>query len=151
MTQTLTSNGGPHPPSSWANIIADRLVDDSALYGGRQMQAQQVKAQIAEALLPLMSEIQGEERVRLYTDGATLLSAIDATPYLNELVLAVQAVTRDSAWVEHFLRDAVVQAVRDSATPMINTMIHIERLWWMDANPQSPHVAAFNTRFSQGN
>lgn len=140
----MATNGGPHPPDAWAHVTAQHIAPvDPNTTGARHTAALKLQIAIAEALLPHHTNVQAVERGKLQTINAHLATALDATPHLNDAILAVQAAAKGTPWEDHFQQPDVVALIRQELACHFMSVQHIERSWHVDRNPAHPYAQSW--------
>lgn len=141
----LITDGGAHPPDTWAMATADHLVHiDPKAPAARQMAAKKLEMAIAEALIPHHTTVQGAERSALSSVGnAHLLTDIDPSQHLDAAVAAVVSASVGTPWEAHFADRGVQDVIRGTLANHFASSQHIERSWHCDRNPGSPAAQAW--------
>lgn len=135
--QVLVTNGGPHPPESWAIATAQHIAPiDEELQktdGARHLAALKLQAAIADALVPHHANVQAHEKSSLASLGdAHLSSELGASDCVDEAVVAVQQAAKGTPWEAHFQEPEVIAAIHHEIHVHFRTAQQIERQWHCD-------------------
>lgn len=150
----LTTNGGPHPASKWAEqsaaMIADVIQIEPTALGFTELTAQKVdfENEVSAALHNDHDFVQWNEREALETHGMVRLSH-STDPDLEHLETAVDkvvAVAKTKVFGSHFEKPEVRAFVRSTLGSHFASVKHIERSWHADRNPDAPEAQAFKAQ-----
>jgi hypothetical protein len=144
--QVLTSDNGAIPAVTWAGIAAERIADTSHLSADRQIAGNKLKSELGAALFDVMHDAQVDERTALAANTDRLLVPFDINAMIGKVKAAILNATSATEWASHFASPAVLQAAWEVVAPLIATIIHIERLWHCDANPDSTQAVAYRAK-----
>lgn len=141
----LKTDGGAHPPETWARCTADHLVhtrpDAPALV---MIAGQKLEIAIAEALIPHHNVVQGDERSALASIGdAHLATEIDVDRNVEDALVAIVACAKGTLWEAHFQKPEVQAIVRQTIAKHFRSSKHIERSWHCDRHPESAAAHAW--------
>jgi hypothetical protein len=149
MAVILATDFGPHPPGTWAQAAADQICPiDPSLMGDQRTKAEQLRAAIAGALVPLFSRIQDDERQKLTSDPEHILIDHDAVDVTDDAVIAIQQAADGGEWSGHYQRGDVVDAVKFEIMRLFITAQHTERLWHADRNPDNEQAQAYKRKYN---
>lgn len=144
--EVVATSGGPHPPSMWARITANRILSVIQV-ADTAPDAMIQKAQLEVALLGLLikhhTAVQQAERAHLDRAGSDHLD----TPYmpgkvLEDAVADVQSALQDTLFEEHFKQPEMINFLEQSVGSDMATAMHIERQWYSHANKDADERAA---------
>lgn len=146
--QILTTDFGPHPHDKWALCTARELVPLAGVKdAARQIAAQRLQADMAEALEPHHQGVQTSERDGLKANGdAHFDNEYDPTAHAAAALDAVLAVSKGTLWEDHFAAPGVPQVVLSVLARHFHTSSSIERMWHADRNQGSAVAQAFKAR-----
>lgn len=148
MARILVTNGGSHPPEKWAMTTAEQVFDiGSSVAGDRLIQAQKLQLAIAEALMPHYIKAQADERSTLAKDAKNVLSPHDLDAYLDKAMKDVVSAAKGTMWESHFANPDVQTAAREVVGNNFITVMHVERLWHADHNPDCEFAQSYRTQF----
>lgn len=140
----MTTDGGPHPPELWAQVIVDDIVTlGPNLDPDREPAALRLRADLIEALSPLFKNAIDGERRALAANSAHMLAEHDTDKSAGELVAAIIKAVKGSLWETLFEDQEAREAMKEIAMRHMGTVQHIERSWHADRNPDSKDAAAF--------
>ncbi len=149
--RVMITNGGPHPPHTWAQATAEHIAPIAPGLGGeRYVAAMKLQLAIQAVLMPHHDKVQDHERVKLESDADHLMTDLDPSPHLDEAVSAVVEAAKGTPWEEHFGRDDVQAAIRQEISNHFATSQHIERSWHVDRNPEHPNRDAWRRLWHPG-
>lgn len=144
----MATDGGPHPPSAWAQITAEHIAPIGAsVAGARRRAAVRLQLDLANALEEHYSKVQDIERLHLAANDAHVLTPLTPEKHLADALDALFIVAAGTEWHDHFLKPEVHEAIRQAVATHIATAQHVERSWHVDRtlakNPKHPHALAW--------
>jgi hypothetical protein len=148
----MITNGGPHPADKWAEQTAERIVDiiqveaTSPVYDAALAAKAAFKDAIAAGLELHHDDAQTHERGQLDLGGERLNHDLDPTAHLDAAVQAVLDAAKGTMFELHFAKPQVRDFVRSTVGSHLATVMHIERSWHADKNPDCPHCQAWRAR-----
>jgi len=147
----MITNGGPHPPESWAQVTAEHIAPIAVgLAGTRYVAAMKLQMAITEALTPHHQAVQHHEREKLAGDPAHVMTDLDPSAHLDVAMQAIIDAAAGTEWEAHFAQPDVQAVIRQELGAHFATAQHIERSWHVDRNPAHPHAAAWRAQHSPG-
>ena len=150
MARIMTTNGGPHPPETWAMTTAEQIFDiGSGVGGDRLIQAQKMQLAIAEALMPHYTKAQESERAKLNEDAQNILAPHDVDDTVEAVLKDVIKAATGTPWQGHFANPEVQRAAREVLTINFRSSQHVERLWHADNNPDCETSQSYKAMFAQ--
>lgn len=153
----LITNGGPHPADKWAactaKTICDLIVIDEASASPEAVACRRAKPRfqldLADALEAVYQTNQQAEQARATknTDNASM-PAIDPTdgPHLDAAMAAILTAAKPTPFAVYFGQPEVTDPVRRIVAQHLGNIMHIERSWHADRNPDSKFAKAFRQR-----
>jgi hypothetical protein len=148
MSRVLITNGGPHSSETWAMATAEQIFDiGSSVAGDRLMQAQKFQLTIAEALVPHHEAVQVNEREKLADNVEHINTPHDIEDYLDSVMHDIVAAAQGTPWQDHFNRSDVQDAARQVIAGHLLTNLHIERMCYVDRNPDCEVSQAYKAKF----
>jgi len=130
--------------ASAEHLFATMIASPSAM---RPLALQQAQVEIAVALAKIFQIAQDEERQRLADDPVgTVWLAHSLSPHIDEAVGIVQEAVKGTKYEEHFNRDEVVLLIKQVVGQHFVDINHIERLWYVDRNPQLAAIQDYKKR-----
>lgn len=148
----LATDGGPHPPETWAAVTASQVIDiASSASGALLAEARDFRARVEEILVGHHRLAQEHERGGLATEGAERLGTdIDTSGHVPDAVDDIIAAAKGTSFAAHFAQPPVRAYLERLVHEHFHHSMHIERQWHADSNPEHPHAAAFKERVLNG-
>lgn len=111
LVQTMSTDGGAHPPEKWALVTARQIFQiDPKVEGSRLLKAQAFQLQIAEIMAAHHGDHQANERMALKERGDDHLDAPhDPSDRAREALAQIVAAAQATPWADHW-NDETVQA-----------------------------------------
>ncbi len=133
----MVTNGGPHPPETWAISTAQVIcpIDDDLqkTNGARHLAALKLQSAIAGALVAHHAAVQADERGSLSANAeAHLATDLDADTRAEVALAAVQKAAIGSPWDAHFQNPEVAKTIKHEIHVHFRTAQQIERQWHLD-------------------
>lgn len=134
----IVTDGGAHPPDTWAMTTADQIfLAKPDLVGNRFLLFQKVKLDIAQAIVDHFDLCQKREKDHLRTPQGKARRANltyeeshdEAGVEADEIIVAIQNITAPSPWNTHWQRPDVVAEARTIIMRNLMSVKDIERQW----------------------
>lgn len=143
----MVTNGGPHPPSKWADMTTRQIVDLIVIEPSAPAQAvidkRQFETDLFKLLLELHENAQDSERTAIRHRGEHLLTPVDPREKATAAASRITALASSTPFAAHFAKPEVQTFLRDVLAQHFGDSMHIERCWHADRNPGDPHVKEF--------
>lgn len=147
----LTTNGGPHPASKWAEQTAAQIADvividpNSLAFEALTAQKQEFENELTVALEDHHELVQSHELGKIEEHGDARLAhdIIPEQEHIDDAVAEVQAVADTKIFGSHFRKPEVVAFLEHTIGSHFATSKHIHRSWHADRNPHTPEAKAF--------
>jgi hypothetical protein len=120
----LITNGGLHPASKWADIIADDLIeiDPSTPDSPEKLAARKLRMDIVAAITPLIEDCQKAEREGRHDHK------LNADPHVADIQKAINALIGKTSFKAHFKQEHVQGHMANRCGQHLRTAMHIENM-----------------------
>jgi hypothetical protein len=136
----LITDGGVHPPETWAEVTANQIIDISRTAKGALLEeAEGFRSRIVQALVGYHRLVQEYEREQLSKDDRHMLSKLDPTPHIDDPVEDIVRLGRGTSFAQHLAKPETQDYLRRLVGGHFCTVMHIERLAHADQNKDHPH------------
>lgn len=146
----IKTDGGSHPPETWANITADEILGLIQLGPTASQDIVDAKANLRPKLVAIFTqshtELQNSERAALGKSHKRMNAACDPRPHIEAPLTEFKTIIKDTPFAEHFANPEVLEVVGRMIGHHKATAIHIERSWHADRNKNSPEAKAFRAK-----
>lgn len=156
--QIMVTNGGPHPPESWAEVTSNWIVQDLIPVDPAHPDAakwrlarDELEMKLRKALVSHHANTQDYARRKLKQVGHDRLShEPDAGPHVDDAMAAIVEAAKGTPFEAHFTTDKVAEYCRKTLGQHFRTVDHIERSWHADRNPEIEQAKAFRAAKNTG-
>jgi hypothetical protein len=150
----MVTNGGPHSAAKWSEATASHIVEiGEHLAGEKRSGAIKLQARIVDIMERHHLAVQTVERDKMKKDAARVglptVNPRDNTD-IDAAVSEIVAAAKGTPWEADFDKPEAATHMRDLLTRHLRTNMHIERSWYADTNPDSPHSKAFRAMHHRG-
>lgn len=144
----LTTNGGPHPASKWAELSAAEILSVDPNSQSENAQAgRRLEIKLLDILEAFHETVQKTERSHLEAEGDARLSVpLDHVEHdIDGTIAAIVAAAAGTSFAEHFARQDVIDRMRAVLAGHVTHNMHVERSWHADRSG-SPAALAWHAR-----
>jgi len=148
----LSQDHGPITAGKWAEATARLIVVvDPAAAEDRRLEGEGFRDALVEALTERFALVQVAERQALAADGGMRLDApLDDTEPTQASLDKLLELAAGKSFADHFARPEIQDYLRRHMGKRFRTVMHIERLWWCDRNPESNAGRAYKVAHQGG-
>lgn len=144
----IKTDNGEHSPELMASACAGEImhIDPSKMDGPRLLAAQKLEVLVIEALVAHHAAARDMTKESLVADSAAHFARsdlLDPGELLEQALSDVQSAARGTPWEAHFHDPDKVSAMRQVIGQFLVDMMHLERLYHRDRNPDDLHAKAY--------
>jgi uncharacterized protein (DUF305 family) len=144
----IKTDGGEHSPELMASACAGEImhIDPSKMGGPRLIAAQRLELKVVEALIAHHAAARDMTKESLAADSAAHFARsdlLDPGELLEKAIADVQASAAGTPWEADFRDPAKASALRQVIGQFLVDMMHLERLYHRDRNPDDLQAKAY--------
>lgn len=149
MHLVLITHGKPHSVDAWVNATAEFLFQISdAIAAERLIEAKKLQLGIAMALMPLFVSVMEKERAALsivvnYCDSEVSMEHAEVISVVKNMA----ALAGKSPWAALIASEEWQSQAVLLVSQFLTDVMHIERLWHADQNPDNASAVAYKAKF----